>query len=323
VSDQPAALPPSRGSLILSRVLRRIAFYPFLIASLLVFPAWLPYMALGWLGLAYYRQWKQQPVWPPLALAAGLILVKRVDWAPGLDLFLIGLVVAAALDAIHRRKPVFRRPAAIALGSLIGLWMIFLIVWQQGGHTNRHPTLVADRPVVLIGDSLMSGGVARVLQPRLKVPVVDLSQGGITTADGVKLIPELEKAQPQAVVIELGGHDSLRGRSRSEAKANLERIIDAAVKSGATVLLFEIPLGFISDPYAGLQRELARQYDLELISDGAIRQLVYFSPFTPLGRWTGRMLSYDGLHPNDAGNVFLADRTEAALVRVYGPAIRR
>jgi lysophospholipase L1-like esterase len=157
----------------------------------------------------------------------------------------------------------------------------------------------------------------------LKTPIVDLAQGGITTADGVKLIPDMTRVRPQAVILELGGHDSLRGRNRSEAKKNLEALIAAARAQDAEVFLFEIPLGFVTDAYAGLDRELARVHDLELISDGAIRQLVYFSPFTPLGRWTGRVLSYDGLHPNDAGNAFLADRVEAALVRVYGPAIQR
>src|SRR5207237_5297914 len=99
-----------------------------------------------------------------------------------------------------------------------------------------------------------------------------------------RLIPDMVEKRPQAVIVELGGHDSLRGRSRADAKKNLGEIILSARLLGAEVLLFEIPLGFVSDPYAGLDRELAREHGLELISDGAIRQLVYFSPFTPLGR---------------------------------------
>jgi lysophospholipase L1-like esterase len=76
------------------------------------------------------------------------------------------------------------------------------------------------------------------------------------------------------------------------------------------------------DPYGGLERELAREYDLELIHDGVIRQLVIFSPFTPLGK-SGRVLSDDGLHPNAAGNAFLADRVQAVLTRVYGGSLQR
>jgi lysophospholipase L1-like esterase len=155
------------------------------------------------------------------------------------------------------------------------------------------------------------------------VPVVDHAVGGITTIEGLRRLPESLALMPPAVVIELGGHDSLRGKSRKDTKANLEAMIRASREAGAEVFLFEIPRGFIMDPFAGLDRELAREHDLELIHDGAIRQLVLFSPFTPLGSWTGRNLSDDGLHPNDAGNVFLADRVEEALERVYGETLRR
>jgi lysophospholipase L1-like esterase len=195
--------------------------------------------------------------------------------------------------------------------------------WTQSIHTSRHPALASDRPIVCLGDSLSSAGYPGLLEKRLRVPVINLAQGGYTTSDALKQIPELAALKPQAVVIELGGHDSLRGRSRAEAKANLEKIIVAARDAGAEVLLFEIPLGFVTDPYGGLDRELARAHDLELVPDGAIRQLVLFSPFTPLGRWSGRVLSYDGLHPNDAGNAFLAGRVEAALERIYGTSLRR
>ena len=137
------------------------------------------------------------------------------------------------------------------------------------------------------------------------------------------MIPEVLALKPQAVVIELGGHDYLRGRSRRETKENLEAMIRAIRETGAEVILCEIPRGFVSDSFWGLERQLAREHDLELVPDGAIRQLVIFSPFTPLGSWTGRQLSYDGLHPNDAGNEFLADRVSWALRRVYGDKIWR
>jgi hypothetical protein len=90
------------------------------------------------------------------------------------------------------------------------------------------------------------------------------------------------------------------------------------------VVLMEIPRGFLTDPYAGVERELARQYDLELISDSAIRQLVLFSPYAPPGMWiNGNHLSDDGLHPNSRGNEHLANRVARSLSRIFGQAIRR
>jgi lysophospholipase L1-like esterase len=314
--------PASRVSLILNRVLRRLAFYPFLVAALLVFPAWLPWMILGWLLLYAARRFQGRPGWPPLAMGVAMVLFKRVDWAPGLVVLGLVMIAAAVLDRVRERNAALRIAALVAAGALVPAWLGMAWDWTRVGHTSRRPVLAADRPIVCMGDSLSVTGYPRILEKRLRVPVVDKAQGGITTADGVKQLPEVLALKPQAIVIELGGHDSLRGRSRSEAKENLETLIRAGRDAGAEVFLFEIPRAFVMDPYAGLERELARKYDLELIHDGAVRQLVIFSPFTPLGK-SGRVLSYDGLHPNDAGNAFLADRVEAALKRVYGVALQR
>lgn len=302
---------------------RRLAFYPFIVGSALVFPAWLPWMILGWLGLAGIRFYRKKPLWPPLTFCGVLLLIKRVDWPPAFIVLLLLMIACAALDVLSRRRPSFGNAWLVTSILLVPAWIIMTWSWTASSHTGRHPALVADRPIVCLGDSLSSEGYPRILQQRLRVPVRNLAQGGYTTEDGMNQIGEMVSLKPQVVIIELGGHDSLRGRDRAAAKANLEKIILAARGAGAEVLLFEIPLGFVTDGYGGLDRELARKHDLELISDGAIRQLVLFSPFTPLGRWTGRILSYDGLHPNVEGNVFLADRVEAALERVYKTSLRR
>jgi len=322
VTTPETTRPPSRVSLILNRVLRRLAFYPFLVAALLVFPAWLPWMILGWLLLFAVRRFRGRPGWPPLAMGLALVLFRRVDWAPGLVVLGLVMIAAAVLDRVRERNPALRIAALVAAGALIPAWLGMTWDWTRVGHTSRRPALVADRPIVCLGDSLSVTGYPRILEKRLRVPVIDKAQGGITTADGVKQLPEVLALKPQAIVIELGGHDSLRGWSRSEAKENLETLIRAGREAGAEVFLFEIPRAFVMDPYGGLERELARKYDLELIHDGAIRQLVIFSPFTPLGK-SGRVLSDDGLHPNAAGNAFLADRVEAALARVYGGSLQR
>ena len=58
--------------------------------------------------------------------------------------------------------------------------------------------------------------------------------------------------------------------------------------------------------------------------DGAIRQLVLWSPHAPPGMWLGEpYCSDDGLHPNAAGNELLATRVADALERLFGPQIRR
>jgi acyl-CoA thioesterase I len=315
--------PRSRWSRITSAVLPRLIFYPFVGASLLVFPLMLPWMILGWLLMFAVRLLRGKAGWPPLAMCLGILLVKRVDWAPGMVVLGLLMIVCAALEVVRLKRPSWSRASFVAAGGLAVAWIAMAWTWSAVGHTSRRPVLLEGRSVVCIGDSLAVGGFPRILEKRLRVPVIDLAQGGITSAEGLQRFPEVLAAQPQVVVIELGGHDSIRGKSRGSTKENLEAMIRRARGAGAEVILFEIPRGFITDPYRALERELAREHDLELVTDGAIRQLVLFSPFTPLGAWTGRKLSYDGLHPNDAGNAFLADRVEAALRRVYGDGILR
>jgi acyl-CoA thioesterase-1 len=312
----------SRAPRWISIILPRLAFYPFLAASLLVFPAVLPCMILGWIALWALQVGRKKPAWPPLAFCLGVILVKRVDWAPGL--IVLGLVMSgvAVFDIILRRNSRVpeRKFILVAAGLLAVTWTAMAWNWERAIHTHRRPLLQADRPIAIIGDSLASGGFSRVLGKRLRVPVADFAVGGITTAQGLKRFPELMDLNPQAVVIELGGHDYLQGRSRLETRKNLEQMIQRCRESGVEVFLFEVPRGFITDPFAGLERDLARKYDVEVITDGAIRKLVLFSPFMPLSTWIGPHLSYDGLHPNDAGNLFLADVVEKSLRRVYGDA---
>lgn len=305
-----------------AQVARRLAFYPFLVGTLLSFPAALPSVLVGWLALFGLRLARGKPGWPTLLTAVALVLIKRVDWPPSLVVLGLLMLAAAGLDHYRREKAALRVAALVAAAALVPAWLVMAWQWGGVGHTSRRPALQPDRPIVCLGDSLTVRGFPRVLEKRLRVPVIDRAQGGITAAEGLRLLPDILALKPQAIVVELGGHDSLRGKSRAETKATLEQIVRDGREAGAEVFLFEIPRGFVVDPYAGLERELARHLDLELIHDGAIRQLVLFSPFTPLGR-TGRVLSDDGLHPNDAGHAFLADRVEAALTRVYGASLQR
>jgi acyl-CoA thioesterase-1 len=85
----------------------------------------------------------------------------------------------------------------------------------------------------------------------------------------------------------------------------------------------EIPRGLITDPFWGLERGLARRYDLELVSDSAIRRLVLWSPYGPPGMWLdpGSRLSDDGLHANARGNRLLAEQAAQALARLLGPEV--
>ena len=75
-------------------------------------------------------------------------------------------------------------------------------------------------------------------------------------------------------------------------------------------------------PTPGSSASLPARYDLELVADTAIRNLVLYSPPGPIGFWTGGpYLSDDGLHPNARGDAYLAGRVAESLVRIYGRRI--
>jgi lysophospholipase L1-like esterase len=59
------------------------------------------------------------------------------------------------------------------------------------------------------------------------MPVVNLGFSGISTSQGLGQLPRVLDHDPQVVVIELGGHDFLKGKSRTATKKNLEKMIEA------------------------------------------------------------------------------------------------
>jgi lysophospholipase L1-like esterase len=302
----------------------RIPFYLALPASLLAFPSTLPWVILFWIAVHSTLAFLRRPCWLPLVIAAAVILVKRVGGPLELHLLTVLLLGFAAVEltAKYRRPP--KRPwlnPVLYLALLLALWLSFLIHATADVHRSRPLQLQPDRPIAVIGDSLSVHGWAQRIARDLAAPAVDRSEGGINTIEGLAKLPEVLSHRPQLVILELGGHDYLESRGRDATRANLDKMIRDVRGAGAEILLFEIPRGFVTDPFGGLERELAREHDLELVTDGAIRQLVLFSPFTPLGSWTGRKLSDDGLHPNEDGHRFLAERVKASLLRLYGTRI--
>lgn len=298
-----------------------------IVMSLLTFPSGMVAMAACWFAV-YTRAvlCERRATWI-LATWAAIVVVKRVDWPAGLWFLmcLVGVIVLASMTGwVRGRFSTMLCPLLVWAG-----WSAFAFSSYQATHLSRLPSALQDRPIVCIGDSLTSytqrGGYPEVLAEMVSVPVINLGQPGITSASALKKLPDLRAARPGAVVIQLGGHDFLKDASlfkiasRAALKRNIETIIAAAHSLGAEVLLIEIPRGFIIDPYAGLERELARRHDLELIPDTTIRRFVLSSPVAPPGMWLGGpYLSDDGLHPNARGNAALATTVFAALKRIYG-----
>ncbi|WP_374602486.1 arylesterase [Arenimonas sp.] len=145
------------------------------------------------------------------------------------------------------------------------------------------PALAAERTVLVMGDSLSAAyglapeqGWVALLADRLRREspgwkVANASISGETTAGGASRIAgELQRHQPDVVVIELGANDGLRGLDLAQTRANLERMVTAAKDAGAKVLLLgmRIPPNYGPDYTRGFERNyttLAEEHDVALL----------------------------------------------------------
>ncbi|MBD9525987.1 arylesterase [Paracoccus sp. PAR01] len=169
-------------------------------------------------------------------------------------------------------------------------------------------------PVRLLafGDSLTAGyglpaedGLVPQLQGWLRgrghdVEVLNAGVSGETTADGVSRIKQdLEKHAPDAVIVELGGNDLLRGTAPGKAARNLDFIMKQAGDGDRPLLLVGIALPDSDNPqgrtWAAIWPRLARVHDALLLEN-------LYAPFFALPKPEMlTMLQPDKLHPSSAG----------------------
>ncbi|MBE0489557.1 MAG: arylesterase, partial [Halomonas sp.] len=165
--------------------------------------------------------------------------------------------------------------------------------------------LAEARPTLLVmGDSLSAAygieadeGWVSLLEARLdgKARVVNASISGETSAGGASRLPELiGQHAPDIVLLELGGNDGLRGLPPGQFGANMTRMVEASLDSGAKVLLLgiDIPPNYgqaYRDAFTGVYHRLADDFDLPLV------------PFLLEGiALDETLMQGDGIHPTAA-----------------------
>lgn len=322
----------SKGRLSLGRrVCRTLGASLVVSLGLLSFPSIATWMVSGWLLWHTICVVRGRPGFAMLFACFGILVAKQFAWTPALVLLLVvllGVGIVRGHYSIRARKP--PRLAWLGTACLWLAWGFFAHEWNQVSMCNRAiEAWDPERPVLCLGDSLTSGlipdpGYPGQLKTMIDAQVINVGHSGITVDQGDRRLRRGLSHNPQVVVIELGGHDFMRGHTRRSTKASLQKLIGACRKEGAEVVLFEIPRGFIFDPFRGLERELAYENDLELVPDTVIRNLVIWSPATPLDTWfKDWRLSDDGIHSNARGGEFMAAYVAAALERMYGESCRK
>jgi len=172
--------------------------------------------------------------------------------------------------------------------------------------------------IVVLGDSLTAGyglGGDDAFPARLEAAlraegiearVVNAGVSGDTTAAGLRrldwALAEGPEGPPDALVVELGANDALRGLDPQAVEANLDAILTQAKARGLKVLL----AGMKAPPNFG--RDYTEEFDA-LYPRLAARHDVLLYPFFLDGVAADRALNQvDGIHPNPAGVAVIVER---------------
>ena len=217
-----------------------------------------------------------------------------------------------------RQRPINRR-GMIAVALLATFF----------GSVFSPPASAADGPIRTImafGDSLTSGyGLPPAdafpvkLEAALRarghaVRVINAGVAGDTTAGGRARLAWMLADKPDAVILELGANDGLRGLDPAETLANLRAIMEQLKAADLPVLL----AGMRAPPNLG--RDFGAEFDT-IFATVALEYDALFYPFFLEGVAARPTLNQnDGIHPNSAGVAIVVERiipsVEALLSRV-------
>jgi acyl-CoA thioesterase I len=161
--------------------------------------------------------------------------------------------------------------------------------------------------IVALGDSLTAGygldaedSFPAVLEAELRarghdVEVVNAGVSGDTTRGGLERLDWAVADDTDAVIVELGANDALRGIEPGATRANLDSILGQLVERDLPVLL----AGMQAPPNLG--DDYAAAFNA-IFPDLAERHDVLLYPFFLEGVAAERQLNQpDGMHPNEAG----------------------
>ena len=207
--------------------------------------------------------------------------------------------------------------------TVLGLFAVSALL-SACGKSPRLPGIRPGETVLAFGDSVTFGTGASagedwpaLLAKRTGWHIVNAGIPGDTAEAGKARIQGLlDEHRPALVIIEIGGNDFLRRRLPAAVKEDVRRMIQAARKAGAQVVLVAVPefslLGAVTRKPSDspIYRELGDEEKVPVVSD-------VFSDI--LGR---PELCADQIHPNAQGYLQMASGIQAHLKKLgLTPAI--
>ena len=182
------------------------------------------------------------------------------------------------------------------------------------------PLLAVGQPVlVCYGDSITAGyglrsgqaypdALQRDLDNRgYHYKVINQGVSGATTKDAVASLRSLLTLHPDAVIVEFGGNDGLRGLPLAQTRRNLDTILTALESAHIKILLAGITLppnygGEYIESFEQLFRELAAKHHTAFVP------MIYKDMVNVSGT-----IQPDGIHPTPKGSELIAKTLMPAL----------
>lgn len=211
---------------------------------------------------------------------------------------------------------------AALINLTIGLAMLFGVPAAHAANQEEGRKI----HIVAFGDSLTAGfglnpgqGFPDVLQMALKarghnVEVINAGVSGDTTAAGLARLDWAVGEEADAVIVELGANDALRGQPPAQTRANLDTILTRLRARGLPILV----AGMRSPENWG--SDYRDRFDA-IFADLAAKHGALLYPFFLAGVATDPKLNLpDGLHPNQRGIAIIVEgilpKVEALIDRV-------
>ncbi len=204
-------------------------------------------------------------------------------------------------------------------------WLIAALAAGAFAQTKDAPVRI-----VVLGDSLVAGYQLKAsdafpaqLERALKakghaVDVINAGVSGDTTANGLERLRWAVPERTDAVILELGANDALRGLPLDMTEDNLAQMTRSAQQAGARVLLvgMQVPPNYgtaYSDRFTGLYPKIAKAQKAAVV------------PFLLKGVSDGvnptRLFQADRLHPTEEAQPMILDNVWPELKKlVLAPA---
>lgn len=157
--------------------------------------------------------------------------------------------------------------------------------------------------IVAFGDSLTQGVGATesndyvsLLSNKIGTEIINKGISGNTSEQGLARIDDVLAENPGTTLVLFGGNDFLRKVPKDQTFQNLRTIITELQASGSMVVLLGIRGGLLTDQFESDFEDLAKE-------TGSI-----YVPNTLEGIFDNTKLMSDGIHPNNAGYIIMAEK---------------